>query len=200
MKKWVSFILVCGVLLLPSTVLARLGAIPIVQIVYTDLGDTTGGRLSSGKLLVETVRMSGGGIVDCGGRQECMNTGLDGHAIDNIQKLRIVIDANDSGVQGRATGRIIAVELDAGNKLKFKGRINGEVTCVGGPQRPCTVLELDMLLRARLVDADMNSLAGVLEFELIGILSPGDGDTLPPSWTSLEGNGALAIFITPPPG
>lgn len=199
MKKWVSFILVCGALLLPSTVLARLGAIPIIQIVYTDLEDTTGGRLSSGKLLVETVRMSGGGIVDCGGDQDCLDTGLDGNAIDIRQNLRIVIDVNEAGVQGRATGRIIAVELDAGNKLRFKGNIVGEVACVGSPQRPCNTLELDMLLRARLVDTDMNSLAGVLEFELIGILSAGDGDSSPPGWTSLEGNGALAIFITLPP-
>ena len=196
MKKLVSLILVCGIVLLPSMALARIGLVPITQIMYTDLGDTTGGQLSSGKLLVKTVRMSGMGVVNCGSHQGCLDSGLDGIVIDIRQKLRIVINFTEGSVNGSTEGRIIAVELDAGNKLKFKGKVDGQVACVGSPQKPCSKLALDILLRARIVDTDQKNLAGVLEFKLTGILSAGDGNLLLPIWTSIGGDGTLALFFS----
>lgn len=195
MKILLSFLLVLGMFCVPSTAVARIGVIEILEIVYTDLGNTTGGRLASGRFLVTTTGMSGEGMINCNGQQDCLNAGLDGRSLDILQDLRIILDATEAGVRGRAEGRIIAVELDAGRKLQFKGKITGQVACVGRPRQPCNTLEVDLLLRARIIDADQKSLAGVLEFQLTGKLSDGNGASLPPNWTSLGGSGALGIFI-----
>ena len=197
MKKLVSFILVCGVLLLPSTVLARLGAIPIVQIVPTDLGDTAVSRLSSGEVRVKTVGLSVNGMLECASNQDCLDTGLDDTSVNILlNNLQIQIETESAEVTGRARGDIALLEanMPLPDTARFRGKIKGQVTCVGAPPSPCQISEVEIVLRVFLVDPEQKSPVGIMELMLVGILTAGDGGAQP-SWTSFYGDGALALFF-----
>ena len=198
MKRFAVTVLALGLLLFPSTVLARIGVIPVVQIVFDALGDTTGRRLSADSVLVTTVGLSGVGIVDCDGNQDCLRTGLNGKSLDILQDLRILIEFTSAGVTGRTRGEIKFPESNIvlPDTAKFRGAIEGQVNCLGGPGNRCRSAEVDIRVRARMVDPEQQSRVGNLELKLVGTLVSGGGDGTPPGWTSLEGNGRILISIS----
>ncbi len=195
MKTVTLLLLVLSVFSLPSTALARVGVIEIIQIVYTDLGETTGKQRSSARVPVKTKGMIGEGLVDCGDNQVCFDMGLHGTYLDFQHDLRVLIEFTSAGVVGGSRGRIIFPEIDVDFRgLQFGGKIQGHVTCLNGLTNPCTTSEVDIRLRAPLNGPKQRPLVGVMELKLKGILLSGDGASTPPNWSSLTGSGTLVLF------
>ncbi len=181
MKRIVPFILLFVALLLPSTVFADIIVIPPTAIAFGDPEQTTFKRLSPGRFKVEMIGFSGVGTVN--GYQEIIWT---------FKRQSLRADINSGIVRGRALGEI-DVKLATGEMktLRFRGDIKGRVTEIesNGDKK----LEMDIRLRARLLDANTSDLVGIMEFyQLVVINKPVDRSS--PILFQLGGSGTLAFF------
>ncbi len=105
MKRIVLFILVLVALLLPSTVFARIGLVPVTGIKFNDLGVTTTEQLPSGGIDVTTIGLGGEGFVDCDGDPDCIATGFDGQTVEIREDLQLLLSDDPDDPFGLVTGR-----------------------------------------------------------------------------------------------
>ena len=198
MKKRLVFVLVLGLLLVPATIYAGLMLIPITNVVYNDLGDTSGVR-SAGEIRITTLDLLGTGALNCGGDAACIATGLDGTFFDIRQDLRLVFSRSEG--QGIAvTGRSLAelglppAAITLPDSAKFRGEVVGRARCAGVAPRRCQTLEVRMRVRGPVVDAESGIRAGRLNLQMTGTLTLRDGGKWGPAWTTLAANGTLGLL------
>ncbi len=180
-------------LLLPSKNFARKIVIPITNIKFNKLGDTTTVQLPSGRIKVATVGLEGQGIFNCNGDPDCEATGLDWQQIDIRLDLQLLL-SNDSddpfkNAKGRARGEVgIYLPNGESRTLVFTtSRIHMNPGNIGKSN-------LKFRMRVSLRDRGGRKQVARLEFVLKGVMAISGTSGAPVfTWNSIVGSGVLAL-------
>ena len=168
-----------------------------------DVGETSVAQLPAGRIGVETVGQTGTITVVCGDSQRCHEAGLDGQSLEASQDIQIVIDVIGAGVKGQ--GIVIVGDILSPVKGRMQGTfqplglaaefgydatVNGAATCVGDEPNVCSVMDVDLWMKANLSNTGLAWRIGSLTLAHAGTLRQGD-TTTSPTWENVVSSGEV---------
>ena len=193
MRKWWVLALALGSLLFPATVFAGIIFIPVTDVVYRDLGDTTGGELQ-----ITTTGLRGVGTLSCDGAAGCSSEELDGLSFGIRQRLQLVFSgAEGQGftVAGRSRGglRFPASAITLPDSARFRADVVGRARCAGVDPESCQTLQVRVRVRGPVVDGESGARIGGLNLIMMGTLTLPEDGIGAPAWTALTAEGTLGL-------